>query len=681
MSACMYHVNISIVKLIFSKLLRSSQNQFSAENINDSRTLFFLSKADVSIESPSNNAVIESNTFDVTVSYGSGSSLFSFLRRFSKVELQLDSKVIATKKSGFLGFPFSAGEKTFTVNITDIADGKHTLQANAKQFLGSTRLSEVSTVEFDRTPSLVKIFVNSTFVRGGTNDVNEVVEEKDGVDYNIKSNVTVALDGIVSLSKAKALLKSANCSRDGSVLISFLDKVDPGYVNIMFPVNSTLLIDGSVFGPCYFGNITEDVVSENDFFRDTEDGFLIIENIEIGTNQKEVTIKGTPSPYLFMFEDFFLNILPTNFDVIATNSTETNNTERRLAYQPISRDFPLSYSGFPSNRSSLLKSGFDGTLLAAIGSGLEVKWKGYSQYTVLVHLDYTMTYSGTSLLTIKKGKQGWDDYLARQKMFSVLDFPTPKFLRELDLPKPKLRLFLDVSAYLKYDLNSNEDMTLSTYTSGGFGGRRLVFRMGVEGYYGFFDLQTAQTKTPRVVGIPTLQANIPSGLETNTNVRSGFEIKFIFDLFGNGQISVFESALLAFNIDAVTGDSLLPISLNGYSLGNCLTCHLFQLNCDSVNLPLQWSGNLRLSVPQKERENYCLSLRGTTSCSRNRKLSPLINVLYQNSGNITKAGRIDVLQYCTNPKNSDDICESACCKSGNFCDTDGKCKPIIIVQR
>ena len=127
--SCLYNAVILIDCLTsFQNWYLTMQNRFHGnEQTNDARNLFLLSNADVTIANPSNNTLIESNSFDVEVSYGGKSSLFSFLRRFSKVELLLDSKVVATKKSGFLGLSFPAGQATFSINGTDLVDGSHSL--------------------------------------------------------------------------------------------------------------------------------------------------------------------------------------------------------------------------------------------------------------------------------------------------------------------------------------------------------------------------------------------------------------------------------------------------------------------------------------------------------------------------------------------------------------------------
>ena len=690
--SCLYNAVILIDCLTsFQNWYLTMQNRFHGnEQTNDARNLFLLSNADVTIENPSNNTLIESNSFDVEVSYGGKSSLFSFLRRFSKVELLLDSKVVATKKSGFLGLSFPAGQATFSINVTDLVDGSHSLQAKAKQFLGSTKESKEVVFKLDRTPVFLKNFIGGSFLQGGTNSASEVIEEKDGVNYNVKSNFTVANGGVVALSGVSSLIKSVNCSMGDTVFIKFFDVVEEGFLNAMFPFNSTLVIDGSVFGSCYLGNTTEGSVSDNDLFQDTEDGFLTIEYIKFDVNEKDVTIRGAPSSYLYMFEDFTLKVLPVDFDIIETNSTE----ERRLAYKEIARTFPLSYSNFPPV-SSLLKAGFNGILLASIGSGLDVTWSNERNFYISVYLDYTMTYSGTSTLSAKKGKQGWDDYLARQASFPILEFPAPTVLQKLKLPVPKLRLSLDVFSYLKYDLDSSEDLSLTTSTSGGFGARRLVFTIQVKPSIpssplmlptGQMALQQSQTNKLQVVGTPTIQTSIPNGLKSNTNVRSGFEINFIFDLFGSGRLSIFESALLAFNIDAVSGDSLKPAPRNGINYGDCSKCHLFETSVDFVTLPLAWSGSLTLSIPVFVKppggfcvpyipynivKPYCMGFVNPSNFQAK-------TLLIKNSGDITKGGRLDALRLCSNLRSTDEVCESVCCMSGNFCASDGKCKPVTV---
>lgn len=296
-------------------------------------------------------------------------------------------------------------------------------------------------------PANLQKFVNETFIEGLTHRESYSVEEANGVQYQVDANLTFNEHGVVSLKEDTALVEAVECSNE-TVRISFKTEIsNVEMVKLMFPQASVFAIDSDKYGAC---RLEEE--------QEGGHGFLVIFEVTLSSDKKQVEISGFPTSYFFVFDE--AHVLMDPIDGSGRSLFAGNHTPDLR-----SRSTPTATKSWTYNTGSSkfqAESWAEVSLTGVVHPGLVWHWYKFWEITLELRFGVGLSASVGHRFTLERGSysDSGDDELGK---YPILGFALPK-PPAFDM-KMEVGAFVGLDYFWDYNVNSNLGVRMAARAS------------------------------------------------------------------------------------------------------------------------------------------------------------------------------------------------------------------------
>lgn len=436
-----------------------------------SRDLLFWPSPSVAIQSPSNDhSTAGADSLEVQVSYDAKNPFFAFFTGFNGLKVLMDDDVLEEKSFGLFGK--NSGTETFDIELGGMPVGEHSLSAEGRKFwlwpfFSTSVTSELVVVNVaPNLPASVQNFIDDTFIPGLSHDESSTIEEADGKQYQVDANITIIETGLVSLTKEQPLIDQVECLLDGSVRFDLSEAIDSVEIaQFMFPTGAILTIDSDVYGEC---RLEEEELQVERNLTSYSDGFLVIQNVSLSPDGKQVDIIGSPTSWVFLFDEADIKIDP--IDGYGRSLLLGNRTMEVRSLAEATFSASRTFGAAPLR----LNAGAEVTVGVGIGTHIKVGWRSGVTLSlnlgVWVSASASITFEAESSQSARKE----DDGEAELLRFGIPGLSLPK-VPILDIVSPKLGAYIVLDYFWEYMLNSNKALTAGAKISAGTGYKQVSF--------------------------------------------------------------------------------------------------------------------------------------------------------------------------------------------------------------
>lgn len=436
---------------------------------------------------------------------------------------------------------------------------------------------------FDRAPYIVSDFLDAAFIPAFKNDYEESIEDYEGNQYRTWANLTINERGVIALAAAESLLDEVVCSDPGTIKITFVADIDEAFIDRMFPNGTMLAVEGVVLGSCFFGLDVAEANFTLNAVNDTLDGYLFIATARASSaNKREVIISGTPSSFLFMFDE--ADIVVKKLEVNETGDVRRlKEWERFVGKQ------------YPEVRDARLKLYAGVRLKIFVSFDFDCKFKLRKGITLIVDFGFQVTVIpelGMSILTgIERRGDTYSSFFPEIPIFAL---PRTRISSRLGITQAKLGIYLEVGFFLDYILNYNQAASIKAFI--GFTTGRKTFRYTLTGGWGGldFDATTLTNEKAKLIE-PAITTTVSNGISGNGTVYAGLKPGVSLYILGFAKAGVYQRTGAEFKVRATTS-GLVSKSPNGLEIGNCAACHIFNAAADLVVENLSWFAKYKIVI-------------------------------------------------------------------------------------
>lgn len=444
------------------------------------------------------------------------------------------------------------------------------------------------------SPSPMETFTDVTF-RSSVQVSDERVEEAtdgSGVMYRISFNVTLAADGVVSLSP---LVGSAQvtCNTDGSVRIQLSSSAPvAGTVQDMYPQGAVLVIGRDDFGECRLtlpGSVPDETEEERQFRLATDanaalfrDAYLLIDSASGTPN--DAVVRGTATTFFALFDKGSIKIRPDSIGSV--NSRQMIFNDSALVLPETSRAVSLNFesdlaaigplklrvTGKGTSKGEFVSFDADWDLF-----GVNIEFKFINEWEFTVSLE--------ARLSIGTGVGGKVVDLLSVPLYGLpkIDFFAKLDLGRFRLPEFKLGFYFEIPFIWRVD--AKLEKSVASVASASYTTTRTEVTLFIRGPYLDLDIgadtNTLAPASRDFTFNPSLADNSPA--EVTFEFFGGIRPQFAaYVPIFSARVSVESGVLINAKYDILDSTAFLPFSGGGGTIGICEDCHDLEIGASGI---------------------------------------------------------------------------------------------------